>query len=36
MLDKRAAAQASANLSEYSHEKGIYMKINSVRPGMAR
>jgi REP element-mobilizing transposase RayT len=28
MLDKRAAAQASANLSEYSHEKGIYMKIN--------
>jgi len=28
MLDKRAAAQASANLSEYSQEKGIYMKIN--------
>ena len=28
MLDKRAAARASANLSEYSHEKGIYMKIN--------
>ncbi len=28
MLDKRAAAQASANLSEYSYEKGIYMKIN--------
>jgi len=28
MLDKRAAAQASTNLSEYSHEKGIYMKIN--------
>lgn len=28
MLDKRAAAQASANLSKYSHEKGIYMKIN--------
>jgi REP element-mobilizing transposase RayT len=28
MLDKRAAARASVNLSEYSHEKGIYMKIN--------
>jgi REP element-mobilizing transposase RayT len=28
MLDKRAAAQASTNLSEYSHEKGIYMKTN--------
>lgn len=28
MLDKRAAAQASANLSQYSYEKGIYMKIN--------
>ena len=28
MLDKRAAALASANLSEYSYEKGIYMKIN--------
>lgn len=28
MLDKRAAALASANLSEYSQEKGIYMKIN--------
>jgi REP element-mobilizing transposase RayT len=28
MLDKRAAARASASLSEYSHEKGIYMKIN--------
>jgi REP element-mobilizing transposase RayT len=28
MLDKRAAAQASANLSKYSLEKGIYMKIN--------
>jgi REP-associated tyrosine transposase len=27
-LDKHAAALASANLSEYSHEKGIYMKIN--------
>ncbi len=28
MLDKRAAARASVNLSEYSYEKGIYMKIN--------
>ena len=28
MLDKRAAARASAKLSEYSYEKGIYMKIN--------
>jgi putative transposase len=28
MLDKRAAARASVNLAEYSHEKGIYMKIN--------
>src|SRR3989475_5696672 len=28
MLDKRAAAKASANLSQYSYEKGIYMKIN--------
>lgn len=28
MLDKRAAARASVNLSEYSLEKGIYMKIN--------
>jgi len=28
MLDKRAAARASINLSEYSYEKGIYMKIN--------
>jgi len=28
MLDKRAAALASANLSDYSHQKGIYMKIN--------
>jgi REP element-mobilizing transposase RayT len=28
MLDKRAAALASANLLEYSHDKGIYMKIN--------
>ena len=28
MLDKRAAATASVNLSEYALEKGIYMKIN--------
>ena len=28
MLDKRAAAKASAILSEYSYEKGIYMKIS--------
>ena len=28
MLDKRAAARASASLSDYSHEKGIYMKTN--------
>jgi putative transposase len=28
MFDKRAAARASINLSEYAHEKGIYMKIN--------
>jgi REP element-mobilizing transposase RayT len=28
MLDKRAAARASINLSEYANEKGIYMKIN--------
>jgi putative transposase len=28
MLDKRAAARASGHLSEYSYEKGIYMKIN--------
>jgi REP element-mobilizing transposase RayT len=28
MLDKRAAVKASANLSEYSLQKGIYMKIN--------
>jgi len=28
MLDKRAAARASVNLSEYALEKGIYMKIN--------
>jgi len=27
-LEKRAAARASVNLSEYSYEKGIYMKIN--------
>jgi len=28
MLDKRAAAKASAFLSDYSLQKGIYMKIN--------
>ena len=28
MLDKRAATKASANLSEYAAQKGIYMKIN--------
>ena len=28
MLDKHAAAKASANLSDYSYQKGIYMKIN--------
>ena len=28
MLDKRAAALASQNLTEYSREKRIYMKIN--------
>lgn len=28
MLDDRAAAKASANLSEYSSEKNIYMKVN--------
>ena len=28
MLDKRAAARASVNLSEYALEKGTYMKIN--------
>ena len=28
MLDKRAAAKASAFLNEYSINKGIYMKIN--------
>ena len=28
MLDKRAAAKASSFPSEYSLEKGIYMKIN--------
>jgi len=27
-VGQRAAAKASANLSEYSYEKGIYMKIN--------
>jgi REP element-mobilizing transposase RayT len=28
MLDKRAAAKASSFLTDYSLEKGIYMKIN--------
>ena len=28
MLDKRAAAEASRFLTNYSAEKGIYMKIN--------
>lgn len=28
MLDKRAAAGASANLTAYARTKGIYMKIN--------
>lgn len=28
MLDKRAAAKASINLSEYSIQKGVYMKVN--------
>ena len=28
MLDKRAAARASVNLSEYALEKGVYMKVN--------
>ena len=28
MLDKRAAARASVNLTEYSRDKGIYMKVN--------
>jgi putative transposase len=28
MLDRRAAAKASVNLSEYALEKGLYMKIN--------
>src|ERR1043166_6116166 len=28
MLDKRAAARASVNLTEYTLEKGIYMRIN--------
>ena len=27
-LDKRAAARASTNLTEYARDKGIYMKIN--------
>src|SRR5215470_13287815 len=28
MLDKSAAAKVSSSLTEYSHAKGIYMKIN--------
>jgi putative transposase len=28
MLDKRAAAKASLFLTDYSQQKGIYMKIN--------
>jgi REP-associated tyrosine transposase len=32
MLDKRAAANASRFLSNYSAEKGIYMKINYFNP----
>jgi len=28
MLDKRAAAKASGFLTDYSLEKGIYMKVN--------
>ena len=28
MLDKRAAAKASSFLTDYSLQKGIYMKIN--------
>jgi putative transposase len=32
MLDKRAAARASVTLSNYSIEKGIYMKINYFNP----
>ena len=28
MLDKRAASEASRFLTNYSSEKGIYMKIN--------
>ena len=30
ILDKRAAARASAHLNEYACAKGIYMKINFV------
>ena len=33
MLDKRAAAKASSFLSDYSKERGIYMKINYFNPG---
>lgn len=32
MLDKRAAAKASSFLSDYSKERGIYMKINYFNP----
>jgi putative transposase len=32
MLDKRAAARASVNLTEYFRGKGIYMKINYFNP----
>ena len=28
MLDRRVAARASINLTEYCYEKNIYMKIN--------
>jgi REP element-mobilizing transposase RayT len=28
MLDKRAAALASVNLTDYARNKGIYVKIN--------
>jgi putative transposase len=28
MLERRGAVRASVNLSQYSYEKGIYMKIN--------
>jgi putative transposase len=32
MLDKRAGAKASRFLSNYSEDKGIYMKINYFNP----